>query len=69
MLELRNVLNIKEFSGKFRSKTSVLKIFGTFCFRKHNVNLPLPVANICGEKFCFTEIFLGDAEWKGDPNF
>ena len=71
MLELRNVLNIKEFSGKFRSKTSVWKTFWTFCFRKHNVNLPLPppVANICGGKFCFPEIVFFWGGGRMEPNF
>jgi hypothetical protein len=51
MLELRNVLNIKEFSGKLRSKKLNLRppyvklVFENFldvCFWKQNVDLPSP---------------------------
>jgi hypothetical protein len=63
MLELRNVLNIKEFSGKLRSKkvlkikfkppsckTSVLEnILGRFVFG--NKTSPLPI--VFRKEFCF----------------
>ena len=74
MLELRNVLNIKKFSGKLRSKKIwrlklspdyiklvFEKFFGTFCFRKQNVDPLPPPANIFRKNFCFPENFC----WRG----
>jgi hypothetical protein len=65
MLELRNVLNIKEFSGKLRSKKvwntefkPPQKVFETFCFWKQNVDLP-PAPT------CFLENFFREGPGVG----